>query len=162
MRLMGGLLTVTAFFLYGTFQAGKQKDSLAVLDAIVEFLQALSARLFHRREGLRSVFASFSDPRLEAYGFLRILREHDGRDYPSLWNPALETLPLPKEALPPLRALGASLGRVPLEAQTEQLALCIRLLETLRQELKSNAFRKRRSTVALWTLGGLLVALLLL
>jgi len=161
-RLMGGLLTVAAFFLWGTSLAAKQKDSLAVLDAVLALLRELSARLLHRREGLRSIFAAYEDPRLAPYGFLELLKSHDGRDYPSLWTSALALLPLPKEALPPLRTLGSSLGRVSLEAQGEQLALAIALLETVQRELLAGAFQKRKSTVALWTLGGLLAALLLL
>ena len=99
---------------------------------------------------------------LESYGFLPLLREHDGREYPALWEAALERLPLPSEALPHLQALGSSLGRLPFGAQTEQLSLCITLLEGVQKSLKTGAFQKRKSTVALWTLGGLLVALLLL
>lgn len=162
MRLMGGLLAVAAFFLWGTAQAGKQKEALTVLDGILTLLRELSARLLHRREGLKAVFAVYEDPRLSAYGFLELLKSHDGRDYPSLWASALALLPLPKEALPPLLTLGSSLGRVPLEAQTEQIALCIALLEKVQGELRAGAYQKRKSTVALWTLGGLLVALLLL
>lgn len=162
MALVGGLLTVAAFFLLGAHQAGKQKTSLEALEAILRLLRELSARLSHRREGLKGIFAAYRDPLLEAWGFLPLLRDHDGREYPALWETALETLPLPPEALPPLRNFGTTLGRVSLSAQTEQLALCITLLEGAQRELRAGAFQKRKSTVALWTLGGLLIALLLI
>ena len=162
MELTGGFLTVTAFFLYGVSKVHKEKDALGVLEGMLTLLRELSARLLHRREGLRQVFATYGDPRLEACGFLPALREHDGRDYPSLWNAALRLLPLPAEALPPLQSLGSSLGRVSLTVQTEQLALSISQLETILRKMRDSAYQKGRSTVALWTLGGLLVALLLL
>ncbi len=162
MELTGGLLTVAAFFLYGSAKAASHKTALNVLEAMLAFLRELSARLSHRRESLKTVFAAYQDPLLESYGFLSLLKGHDGRDYPSLWEAALTTLPLPREALPPLRELGASLGRLSLKGQTEQIALCLTLLERIRQELQAGAPQKRKSIVALWTLSGLLVALLLL
>ena len=171
MALMGGLLTVTAFFLWGVRVAAGQREALEALDAMLSLLRELSARLSHRREGLKGIFAAYRHPLLESYGFLPLLREHDGREYPALWEAALERLPLPSEALPHLQALGSSLGRLPFGAQTEQLpfgvqteqlSLCITLLEGVQKSLKTGAFQKRKSTVALWTLGGLLVALLLL
>lgn len=162
MALMGGLLTVTAFFLWGVRVAAGQRESLEALDAMLSLLRDLSARLSHRKEGLKGIFAAYRHPLLESYGFLPLLREHDGREYPALWEAALERLPLPSEALPHLQALGSSLGRLPFGAQTEQLSLCITLLEGVQKSLKTGAFQKRKSTVALWTLGGLLVALLLL
>lgn len=162
MALIGGLLTVTAFFLWGVRIAAGQKESLGVLDAMLSFLRELSARLSHRREGLKGIFAAYGDPLLESYGFLPLLREHDGREYPAVWEAALKALPLPSEALPPLQTLGSSLGRIPFGAQTEQITLCITLLEGVQKALETGAFQKRKSTVALWTLGGLLIALLLL
>lgn len=162
MELIGGLLTVAAFFLYGFSKAGNLKTSLEVLDSMLALLRELSARLSHRRESLKTVFSAYQDPLLESYGFLSLLKNHDGRDYPALWENALPLLPLPREALPPLTSLGASLGRLSLKGQTEQIALCLTLLEAVRKDLQAGAMQKRKSIVALWTLSGLLVALLLL
>ena len=162
MDLLGSFLTVAAFFLYGTSKAGKHKAALETLEAMLSFLRELSARLSHRREGLKEVFAFYESPVLSSYGFLQLLKEHDGRDYPALWEAALPLLPLPEEALPPLKSLGATLGRLSFSAQTEQIALCVALLEEIQRKHRAGFLQKQRSTVALWTLSGLLTALLLL
>ncbi len=161
MRLLGGLFAVMAFFLYGTSRANASKEELNTLGAMLSFLRELSLRLVHRREKLGDVFATCKNP-FPHDEFLQVLREHGGQNYPGVWRAGLQTLSLPKEAIPPLHVLGDSLGQLLLRPQTEQLELCIARLEELQKSLQQNALQKQKSTVALWTLGGLLTALLLL
>lgn len=162
MRLIGALLTVAAFFLYGTSRAGEVKNTLAVTEGMLTLLRDLSRRLTHGKYPLGHVFSVMEDPLPERYGFLSALRSHDGRNYPAVWKASVLHLPLDKAAKDALLLLGDSLGRVSLEVQTEQIALCIAALEESRRDLRDGALQKQRSTVALWTLGGFLVALLLI
>ena len=161
MRLLGGLLAVTAFFLYGSSKARGLRTELCTLEGMLSLLREMSLRLIHRREPLREIFASCRDPFPEE-PFLPFLRANGGQSYPVVWKAALELLPLPKEALPPLYALGDSLGQLPLGSQKAQLDFCIARLEELYGQLGENTLQKQKSTVALWTLGGLLTAVLLL
>ena len=161
MRLLGGLLAVTAFFLYGSSKAGGIRTELDTLEGMLSLLREMALRLTHRREKLGDVFASCKDPFPE-YPFLSFLQTHGGQSYTAVWKSALQILPLPEDALPPLRALGSSLGQLPLISQKEQLSFCIARLEDVQKKLSANASQKQKSTVALWTLGGLLTALLLL
>ncbi len=162
MRFFGGLLTVAAFFLCGTSVAGEVRRELRATEAVLSLLRELSRKLTWGCEPLKRVFASYRDPLLEKAGFLSLLRAADGRNYPAAWASAMETLPFPAAARRALQTFGESLGRLPLETQKEQLSLCIAALEAERQEALTHAEQKRRSTVALWTLAGLLIAVLLL
>lgn len=161
MRLIGGLLAVTAFFLYGTSRASAMGEELDTLEGMLSLLRELSLRLLHRREKLGDVFATCRDP-FPSYPFLSLLREHSGENYPLVWKSGVQALPLPKEAVPPVNELGDSLGQLLLTPQAQQLELCIARLEELQKRLQTNASQKQKSTVALWTLGGLLTALLLI
>lgn len=162
MRLIGGLLIVGAFSLCGISFAGEARTEMRALEALLSLLRTLSRRLSWGKEPLRTLFSSYRDPYLERTGFLPLLRGADGRNYPDAWEQALRHLPLPPEAMRDALTLGTSLGRVSLEAQLEHLSLCIAALETCYKNAQTNAERNRRSTVALWVLAGLLVALLLL
>ena len=162
MRLIGGLLIVGAFSLCGVSFAGEARSELRALEALLGLLRTLSQRLSWGKEPLRSLFAAYQDAYLERVGFLPVLRGADGRSYPDVWQEALRLLPLPPDALRALQQFGASFGRVSLEVQLEHLSLCINTLDDCRQSLAAHADRHRRSTVALWILAGLLVALLLL
>lgn len=162
MRLIGGLLIVSAFSFCGVSFAGEARAEIRALEALLALLRALSQRLAWGKEPLHTLFRSYRDPYLERTGFLPALRETEGRSYPDVWEQALRLLPLPPEAMRASQTLGASLGRVSLEAQLEHLSLCIASLDACRQNALTNADRNRRSTVALWILAGLLVALLLL
>ena len=153
MRLIGGLLLVGASAACGILLTGEAKSEIRALEALLE-LRTLSRRLTWGRDPLRTLFAAYRDPYLERVGFLPALRSADGRAYPVVWAKALQTLPLPPDARKEAEALGPSLGRLPLDAQLERLAC--------RDTARQNAEKNRRSTVALWTLAGLLVALLLL
>lgn len=161
MRLIGGLLAVTAFFLYGVSRASAMKEELDTLEGMLSLLRELSLHLLHRREKLGDIFAACKDP-FPSYPFLTRLREHGGESYPPIWKSGVQDLPLPKEAVPPLNDLGDSLGQLFLKPQAQQLELCIARLEELQRSLRENAAQKQKSTVALWTLGGLLTALLLI
>lgn len=162
MRLMGGLLIVSAFSFCGVSFAGETRTEIRALEALLSLLRSLSQRLSWGKEPLRTLFSSFRDPYLEKLGFLPLLRNAEGRNYPNAWEQAMRLLPLPPEAMKQAMSLGASLGRVSLEAQLEHLTLCISSLETSRRDAQANARQKCRSTVALWVLAGLLMALLLL
>ncbi|MCH5183052.1 MAG: stage III sporulation protein AB [Oscillospiraceae bacterium] len=162
MRLMGGLLIVSAFSFCGVSFAGEAKTEIRALEALLSLLRTLSQRLSWGKEPLHTLFSSMDDPYLERIGFLPLLRNAEGRNYPDAWERALRLLPLPPEAMREAQALGASLGRVSLEAQLERLSLCIASIETCRENAQDNARRKCRSTVALWVLAGLLAALLLI
>ena len=161
MRLLGGLLAVTAFFLYGNSKAGNIRRELDSLSGMLSLLREMTLRLTHRREKLGEIFATAKDPFSE-YAFLSRLSVQDGSGYGRAWNASLPLLPLPKDALPHLQSVGDTLGQLPLEPQKEQLEYCIARLEELQAKLSANASQKQKSTVALWTLGGLLTALLLL
>lgn len=162
MRLMGGLLIVSAFSFCGISFAGEARTEIHGLEALLSLLRTLSRRLSWGKEPLRRLFATYRDPYLERIGFLPLLRDADGRNYPDAWEQALRRLPLPPEAMGEALTLGTSLGRVSLEAQLEQLSLCIASLEACHRNAQAGARRNRRSTVALWVLAGLLIALLLL
>lgn len=162
MRLIGGLLIVGAFSLCGISFAGEARAELRALEALLALLRALSQRLSWGKEPLRLLFASYQDAYLERIGFLPLLRNADGRSYPAAWEQALSLLPLPPDAMRASQALGSSLGCLSLEAQLEHLSLCIAALDACRQTALTHADRNRRSTVSLWILTGLLVALLLL
>lgn len=162
MRLMGGLLIVSAFSFCGISFAGEARAELRALEALLFLLRTLAQRLSWGKEPLRTLFSSVSEPYLEQIGFLPLLRGADGRNYPAAWEQALHLLPLPPEAMREAKSLGVSLGRVSLEAQLEQISLCIASLETYHGNARARARQNRRSTVALWVLAGLLVALLLL
>lgn len=161
MRLIGGLLAVAAFFLYGSSRAGAVEEELNTLEGMLSLLREVSLRLLHRREKLGDIFASCGNP-FPDHSFLPRLREHDGTDYPRVWKASLQELPLPKDSLPPLNSFGDSLGQLFLHPQEQQLELCIAQLEELQRHLRTNTSQKQKSTIALWTLGGLLTALLLL
>lgn len=162
MRLIGGLLTVAAFFLCGTSVAGESLAELRTVEAMLSLLRELSRRLLWSRDPLHTLFPHYCDPLLEKYGFLPALRQANGRNYPAVWAEAVGHLPLPEQAKNALEAFGSSLGRVSLDTQKEQLSLCIHTLEEARDKAREQAGQKQRSTVALWTLSGLLAALLLL
>lgn len=162
MRLIGGLLIVSAFSCCGISFAGEARTEIRALESLLALLRALSQRLSWGKEPLNALFSSYRDPYLERIGFLPMLRSADGRNYPAVWEEALHLLPLPPEAMREAQNLGASLGRVSLEAQLERLALCIAALDVCRGSARTRAERNRRSTVALWILAGLLIALLLL
>ncbi len=162
MRLIGGLLLVGASAACGILLTGEAKTEIRALEALLELLRTISRRLTWGHDPLRTLFADYRDPYLERTGFLPALRNADGRAYPVAWSQALHTLPLSPDAMKEAESLGPSLGRLSLEAQLEQLALCIDALSACRDTAKQNAEKNRRSTVALWTLAGLLVALLLL
>lgn len=159
---MGALLIVSAFSFCGVSFAGESKAEIRGLEALLSLLRTLFQRLSWGKEPLRTLFSAYHDPYLERTGFLPLLRGAEGRNYPDVWEQALNLLPLPPEAAREAKALGASLGRVSLEAQLERLSLCIATLDACRENAQVNAHRKCRSTVALWVLAGLLVALLLL
>lgn len=162
MRLIGGLLIVSAFSFCGVSFAGEARTEIRALESLLSLLRTLSQRLSWGKEPLRSLFSSFRDPYLERTGFLPLLRNAEGRNYPDAWEQALRLLPLPPEAMQEAQTLGASLGRVSLEAQLERLSLCIASLEICHRNAQTHAQRKCRSTVALWVLTGLLAALLLI
>ncbi len=160
MRLIGGLLTVTAFFLIGTASAREIRTELRVLEAMLAFLRELSRKLMWSRAPLQTLFEAYREPFLESVGFLPVLRQADPKQYGTVWQSALSCLPLSEEPLRALDELGQSLGRVSLETQKEQLMLCISALEESHAALKAKAKDKQRSAVSLWTLSGLLIALL--
>lgn len=162
MRLMGGLLIVSAFSFCGVSFAGEARTEIRALEALLSLLRTLSQRLAWGKEPLRSLFSSYRDPYLERTGFLPLLRAAEGRSYPDAWGRALRLLPLPPEAMRQAQSFGASLGRVSLEAQLEHLSLCVASLEICHRDAQNHARQKCRSTVALWVLTGLLVALLLI
>ncbi len=162
MRLIGGLLLVGASAACGILLTGEAKSEIRALESLLELLRTLSRRLTWGRDPLRTLFAAYRDPYLERVGFLPALRNADGRAYPAVWVQALQTLPLPPDARKEAETLGPSLGRLPLDAQLDRLALCIDALSACRDAARQNAEKNRRSTVALWTLAGLLAALLLL
>lgn len=162
MRLIGGLLVVTAFFLIGTASAQEIRTELRTLEALLAFLRELSRKLAWSRTPLQAVFAAYRDPFLERIGFMRILQSADPKQYALAWQNALARLPLSEESQKPLRELGQSIGRVSLQTQTEQLSLCIASLEDIHIALQAKAKDKQRSAVSLWTLSGLLIALLLI
>lgn len=162
MHLIGGLLTVIAFFLIGTASAKEIRSELRALESLLAFLRELSRRLLWSRATLQTMFSTYREPFLESAGFLPAIRQADPKQVPAVWIEALSCLPLSEESLRVLEELGQSLGRVSLETQKEQLALCIAALEETYTETKAKAKEKQRSAVALWTLAGLLVALLFL
>lgn len=162
MRLIGGLLTVAAFFLCGAAFAGETRAEVRTLESVLTFLRSLSQKLTWSREPLRSAFQTYRDPLLERTGFLPLLRSADSRSYPAVWEEAVRLLPLPPPAARELQEFGTSIGRLPLHTQRERLALCIAALEAALQTARQSSLQKCRSTVALWTLAGLLIALLLL
>lgn len=162
MRLIGGLLVVTAFFWIGTVSAREIRTELRALESMLAFLRELSRRLAWSRTPLQALFASYRDPFLDRIGFLHILRSADPKQYALAWQSALARLPLSETSQKPLRELGQSLGRVSLQTQTEQLSLCIVSLEDIHIALQAKAKDKQRSAVSLWTLSGLLIALLLI
>lgn len=162
MRLIGGLLIVGAFSFCGISFAGEARAEIRALEALLALLRTLSQRLSWGKEPLHTLFRSYRDPYLEHIGFLPALRETEGRSYPDVWEQALRLLPLPPDAMRASQTLGSSLGRVSLEAQLEHLSLCIASLDVCHRNALTHADRNRRSTVALWILAGLLVALLLL
>ena len=162
MRLIGGLLIVTAFFWIGTASAREIRAALRALESMLAFLRELSRKLAWSRIPLQAVFAQAREPFLERIGFLHILRDADPKQYALAWQSALARLPLSEVSQKPLRELGQSLGRVSLQTQTEQLSLCIVSLEEAYAAHKQKAADKQRSAVSLWTLSGLLIALLLI
>lgn len=162
MRLIGGLLVVTAFFWIGTVSAREIRTELRALESMLTFLRELSRRLAWSRTPLQALFASYRDPFFDRIGFLHILRSADPKQYALAWQSALARLPLSETSQKPLRELGQSLGRVSLQTQTEQLSLCIASLEDIHIALRAKAKDKQRSAVSLWTLSGLLIALLLI
>lgn len=162
MRLIGGLLIVCAFSLCGVSFAGEARAEIRALEALLALLRTLSQRLSWGKEPLRDLFASYREPYLERVGFLPALRHADGRNYPAIWQEALLLLPLPPDAMQAAQNFGSSFGRVSLEVQLEHVSLCASTLDTCRQNLVAHANQHRRSTVSLWVLAGLLVALLLL
>ena len=161
MHLLGGLLAVTAFFLYGSAKANAIRRELETLEGMLSLLREVALRLALRREKLGEIFASCKNPFPET-PFLQRIAMQGGGGYGRAWQTSLSLLTLPKDALPPLHTLGDTLGQLPLEPQKEQLDFCIARLEELQAKLSANASQKQKSTVALWTLGGLLTALLLL
>ena len=162
MRLIGGLLIVTAFFLVGTGSAREIRLRLRALEGMLAFLRELSRGLTWSRAPLQTLFAACREPFLERVGFLPILRGADPKRYTSAWSDALAHLPLAEEDIRVLKSLGETIGRVTLETQTEQLLLCISELEEHHAALRAKAKDKQRSAVSLWTLSGLLIALLLI
>lgn len=162
MRLIGGLLTVAAFFLCGTSAAGQTVLELRTVEALLALLRELSRGLVWKCLPLHTLFAQYRDELLEKQGFLPALRGACGRNYPAVWQDAAEKLPVPVQAKRALSDFGSTLGLVALDAQKEQIALCIASLEEVRDAVREQTQQKQRSTVALWTLSGLLVALLLL
>lgn len=162
MRLFGGLLLVTAFFLLGVGLASRTRTQVRQLEALSALLEALSQKLRWSREPLADVFASFRDPLLEQSGFLPTLRAGDGRSYPADWARAVKALALPPDATAALLSFGETLGRLPLQTQQERTALCKSTLDGINGKMRAREEQTRRSTVALWTLFGLLLAILLL
>lgn len=162
MRLIGGLLIVSAFFWVGTGSAKEIRLGVRALESMLAFLRELSRRLNWSRTPLQALFAAYRDPFLEQIGFLPLLRGADPKQYARSWEAALACLPLTEEPLRPLKELGQGLGRVSLQSQKEQLLLCIAALEEQLTAQKAKAKDKQRSAVSLWTLSGLLIALLLI
>ncbi len=160
MRLIGGLLIVTAFFAVGSVSAREVRAELRALEAMLAFLRELSRRLTWERMPLQALFAQTQEPFLERIGFLPLLRNADPKQYALAWKRALARLPLSGEPLRALETLGQGLGLVPLETQKEQLMLGIAVLEEAYASQKAKAGDKQRSAVSLWTLSGLLIALL--
>lgn len=162
MRLLGGLLVLLSFTLCGISFANGVRTQQQTMEAMLSLLRTLSQTLQWGRAPLCEVFRAYRDPLLEKTGFLPALRDADGRNYPAVWDASLSLLSLPENARSPLRSFGNALGRLPLGTQKEQTSLCIAALEDALEAFRAQAMQKRRSTVALWTLAGLLVAVLLL
>lgn len=160
MKLSGALLVTLAFFLIGAGIAGEARAERRALQAILRLLHAMQSALSWQRVPLDRFFASFADAELEACGFLPALRGSAAGQ--AGFRDALSLLPLPADAGAALREFADTLGTLPLGAQCDRLSYCISRLEPILQDLTEREKNRRKSTVAVWTLIGVLLSLLLL
>ena len=157
---LGSLLITLSFFLLGAGIAGETKAERAALNALLRVLQTLRDRLLWQREPLDRFFSGCDAPELQKYGFRdRLL---SAGTVETGWKNAVLALPLPDEARAELLSLGETLGKTALAPQTERLSLCIATCERVCAELAETEKKQRKSTVAVWTLVGVLLSLLLL
>ncbi|MBQ1203495.1 MAG: hypothetical protein IIX61_06820 [Loktanella sp.] len=162
MRLIGGLLTVTGFYLLGAASAKKIRTELRAMEAMLAFLRELFRSLTWSRKPLQALFCAYRDPFLERVGFLPAIRQADPKRYTDAWRDALQTLVLSDASRRALETLGQTIGRLSLETQKEQLMQCIAVLEEQYAVQSAKSKDRQKSAVSLWTLSGLLIALLLI
>ena len=162
MRLIGGLLTVTGFYLLGAASAKRIRTELRAMEAMLAFLRDLVRSLTWSRKPLQALFSAYNEPFLERVGFLPVLRQADSKQYTEAWERALHTLSLNDTSSRALETLGQTIGRVSLETQKEQLMQCIAVLEEQHAVQSAKSKDRQKSAVSLWTLSGLLIALLLI
>ena len=160
MSIFGAFLIVGGFFLIGAAEAGERSRGCRLLAASVRLLDALLETLSWAREPLGDFFRRYRDPVLEESGFSEMLCGETGvRDG---WKRFFAGVALEAEAKEALLALGDTLGGVGLEAQSERIRRCKAVCEAVLAAESEKEKKLRKSTTAVWTLVGGLVALALL
>lgn len=160
MRLAGAFLLTGAFFLVGAGVAGEKRAECRTLEAVLRLLRTLLQRLTWKKEPLGRFFAEYSDPVLDRAGFCACVTE--SASFSEGWKSGVAALSLPKEAKETLSALGDDLGTLGAEPQKERIALCVSVCAEILSACSEREKKQRRSTVALWTLAGVLLSVLMM